>query len=94
MPHDSANEVSEAALALTIMLAPDQLDTLAWRVAELLREGRDDGFLDVDGAAEYLGLSRKAVYHLVERRRLPHHRAGKRLLFDRADLRAWVEQGR
>jgi excisionase family DNA binding protein len=82
-----------APLELTVVLPTEQLHALAGRVAELLNEGRDDGFLDVDGAADYLGLSRKAVYRLVERRRLPHHRAGKRLLFGRAELRAWVEQG-
>jgi excisionase family DNA binding protein len=49
-------------------------------------------FVDVDGAAEFLGLSRKAVYRLVERHRLPHHRAGGRLLFDRRELRGWVER--
>ena len=93
MPFDNEIGVSEAPLALTITLPTDQLEALARRVAELLDEGRDDGFLDVEGAAEYLGLSRKAVYRLVERRRLPHRRAGKRLLFDRAELRAWVERG-
>lgn len=54
----------------------------------------DDGFLDADGAAEYLGLTRKAVYALVERRRLPFHRPAGRLLFDRRELRAWVVAGR
>lgn len=80
-------------LALAATLAPAQLDALAAHVADLLREGRDDGFLDVAGAAEYLSTTRKAVYHLVERGRLPHHRAGGRLLFDRSELRAWVERG-
>ena len=50
----------------------------------------DDGFLDADGAAEYLGLTRKAVYALVERGRLPYHRPAGRLLFDRRELRAWA----
>ena len=50
----------------------------------------DDGFLDADGAAEYLGLTRKAIYALVERGRLPYHRPAGRLLFDRRELRAWV----
>ena len=62
-------------------------------VADLLRERRADGFLDVAGAAEYLSTTRKSVYHLVECGRLPHHRAGGRLLFDRSELRAWVERG-
>ena len=54
----------------------------------------DDGFLDADGAAEYLGLTRKAVYALVERGRLPYHRPAGRLLFDRRELRAWAEAAR
>jgi excisionase family DNA binding protein len=92
MAFDREIDVSEEALALTITLPPDQLEALARRVADLLSEASDDGFLDVDSAAEYLGLSRKAVYRLVERRRLPHHRAGRRLLFDRAALRVYVER--
>jgi excisionase family DNA binding protein len=83
-----------ADFALTVVLPPDQFEALAKRVAALLDEGRDDGFLDADAAAEYLGLSRKAVYALVERRRLPYHRPAGRLLFDRAELRSWVEGGR
>jgi excisionase family DNA binding protein len=80
-------------LVLIVSLAPDQVELLAGRVNELIREGRDDGFLDVPGAARYLSTTAKAIYHLVERRQLPHHRAGGRLLFDPRELRAWVERG-
>jgi excisionase family DNA binding protein len=82
-----------ADFAFTVVLPPDQFEALAQRIAALL-DGRDDGFLDAAAAAEYLGLSRKAVYALVERRRLPYHRPAGRLLFDRAELRSWVEGGR
>ena len=81
------------ALVLTVTLAPEQLDVLAAHVANFLHEGRDDGFLDVAGAAAYLSTTPKAVYHQVERGRLPYRRVGGRLLFDRAELRAWVERG-
>jgi excisionase family DNA binding protein len=90
MPRDDLNH----AIILRVALPPEQFEALAQRIADLLRDGEDDGFLDVEGAATYLGLSRKAVYHLVERRRLPHYRPAGRLLFDRAELRAWVEAGR
>jgi excisionase family DNA binding protein len=83
---------NDAGIALGVVLPPDQFEALAQRVAAVLAEGRDDGFLDVPGAAEYLSTTPKAIYRLVERRRLPHHRAGGRLLFDRAELRAYVER--
>jgi len=77
----------------TLTLTSEQEDALVERVSERLQGSRDEGFLDVPGAAQYLSTTAKAIYALVERRQLPHHRAGGRLLFDRADLRAWVRQG-
>ena len=92
-PQATTSEAPAAQpLALTVTLPPDEFEALALRVAELIDERRGDGFLDVDGAAAFLDLSRKAVYRLVERHQLPHHRAGGRLLFDRRELRAWVER--
>jgi excisionase family DNA binding protein len=80
-------------LALWLELTPDQLELLAHRVAERLDHGRDHGFLAVDGAAAYLGgISRKAVYHMVERRRIRSRRIGGRLLFDPCELREDVER--
>ena len=78
-------------LTLSVELSADQLDLICERVTQLIEERRDDGFLDTAGAASYLGLTKSAVYHLVGRDKLPHHRAGGRLLFDRRQLRAWVE---
>jgi excisionase family DNA binding protein len=77
----------------TLTLTSGQEDALVRRVLERLQESRDDGFLDVPGAAQYLSTTAKAIYALVERQELPHNRAGGRLLFDRAELRAWVERG-
>jgi excisionase family DNA binding protein len=80
-------------LTLTVELSAEQVEELAARVVALISDCPDAGFLDVGGAARYLSTSPKAVYHLVERHRLPHHRAGGRLLFDPAEVRAWVERG-
>jgi len=82
-----------SGVLLAVELAPNQLELLAERVAELLQRGRSDGFLDVDGAAAYLGgVSRKSVYHMVERRRIRSRRVGGRLLFDPRELREDVER--
>jgi excisionase family DNA binding protein len=82
-----------APFAVTVTMPHDQFEALVGRVAERLQEGRDDGFVDVAGAAEYLATTPKGIYRAVERGRLPYHRAGRRLLFDRAELRAYVESG-
>lgn len=85
--------LSELSLAL-----PDELlEELAERVAAILADREngdsDDGFMDVAGAAEYLACPPSRVYALVSAKRLPHHRDGSRLLFDRAELRAYVAAG-
>jgi len=83
-----------AAIPLTLALPFEQFEALALRVAEVIEERRDDGYLDVEGAAEFLGgCSRKAVYHLVERRRIRAHRLAGRLLFDPVELREDVRRG-
>jgi excisionase family DNA binding protein len=62
------------------VLAPLQLNALAERVADVLEERRDDGFLSADAAADYLGVTRKAIYALVERGNLPHFKPAGRPL--------------
>jgi excisionase family DNA binding protein len=87
------SQATPDGLRVEITFSPEQLDALAERVADVLEDRRDEGFIGVDGAAEFLARSAKAIYQLVERRRIPHHRAGGRLLFDRRELREWVERG-
>ena len=50
--------------------------------------------MDVAGAAEFLACGKDRIYALVSARRIPHHRDGSRLLFDRAELREYVRQRR
>lgn len=50
-------------------------------------------FLTPDETAEMLRTSRKAVYSLIERRRLPGvARIGRRLLVRRESLLSWLDQ--
>lgn len=73
-------------------------DAIAVRVGDKITDRpavtRDepDGYLNPDQAAAFIGnapVSR--IYDLVQQRKLTPHRDGRRLLFDRADLRAYVE---
>ena len=50
--------------------------------------------LTADDAAELLRIRRCTVYELARNRRLPHVRVGRRILFVRADLAAWVVANR
>ena len=81
-------------LPVQMIVDAEMLEAIAERVRDLLEKRRDDGFLDVRGAAAFLGgCSRKAVYHLVKRGRIRAHRVGGRMLFDPRELRADVERG-
>lgn len=49
-------------------------------------------YLDADAAAEYLGMpSAEAVRRAAQRRLLPYCKVGRKLVFDRAKLDAWME---
>lgn len=45
-------------------------------------------------AQEITRLSKARLYALVSARGIPHTKRGNKLYFRRADLEAWVEQGR
>ena len=84
------------SLELQLVLSDDQLEAIAERATELLAEQQapvESGYLDVAGAAAFLACPASRVYALVSADRLPHHRDGSRLLFDRAELRAYVQNG-
>jgi excisionase family DNA binding protein len=55
-----------------------------------LVESRPDGWLNAEQAAEYLACSRDRLYDLVQIRKLEAQRDGRRLLFRRSDLDAYV----
>ena len=48
--------------------------------------------LSMRDAARSLGISERTVWTLVQERRLPHLRVGRRVLFSRASLEAWIAQ--
>ncbi len=77
----------------TLTLTPEQEEALVGRIVERLQESRDDGYLNATDAADFLGLTPSALYARVGREQIPYRRVGKRLLFDRRELRAWVEGG-
>jgi Helix-turn-helix domain len=79
----------------TFLTPTDQFfDTIAERVSALLEERfalQPAEWLNVAGAADHLQTTEDGIRALVKRKKVPHHRgAAGRLLFDRAELDAWV----
>ena len=57
-------------------------------------EALSEPLLTADDAAALLRVRRSTVYELARTRRLPHVRVGRRILFVRSDLAAWVVANR
>jgi len=53
----------------------------------------DDRWLSVEEIAEYLGVSKDAVYSWVSTKGMPGHRVGRFWKFKREDVDAWVRDG-
>jgi excisionase family DNA binding protein len=46
----------------------------------------DDLLEGADAAAEWTGLKRRSIYHMVRNKRIPHARNGTKLLFRKSEL--------
>lgn len=84
--------------AFTIDLPAEVVEQIAKRAAEILGEKpvtgcNGCGYLDVPGAADFLACPVSRIYSLVSAKRIPFHKDGSRLLFDRQELREYVEAG-
>jgi len=48
--------------------------------------------LTIKEASDYLGISVKGLYNMVNRRELPFYKIGKRVRFDMKQLDEWIEK--
>lgn len=80
---------------LLVSIPAEFVDQVAARVAELLeqRQASPEPWVGVDEAAVHLACSRQRIYDLVREGRLEPRRDGRRLLFRRSDLDAFLERG-
>jgi excisionase family DNA binding protein len=78
-------------MSIAIQLTDEFVAALLERAHELrLIDGRRR-WAELDGVAEYLGVSVRRVRDLRERG-LPAKRIGRRLLFDLREVDAWLER--
>ena len=47
---------------------------------------KNDLLLGVKAAAEYTGLTERSIYHMIDRKKIPHGRVGVRIFFRRSEL--------
>jgi excisionase family DNA binding protein len=90
--------MSALSAALLAALDDADLDALAERLAPRLTDrlslvSSSTAWLTVESAAEHLSCPKSRIYALTSARRIPHHRDGSRVLFDRHELDAWVRGG-
>ena len=57
-------------------------------------KGPTAALIDMDQAAERLGVTTRFMRRLVDERRIPFHKIGKYVRFDPADLDRFVMEGR
>jgi excisionase family DNA binding protein len=92
---NQSNEASPAdALTLTLELSGEQLDAIAESVAVRLRPApleHATPWLNTADAAAYLAAKPARLHDLVQLGRLTPRRDGRRLLFHRSDLDAYLE---
>jgi excisionase family DNA binding protein len=53
-----------------------------------------DDFLTISQAAEYLNLAKQTLYGFTSTNQIPFIKKGKKLHFRKADLQAWVLEGK
>ena len=81
---------------LALELPEALVETIAQRAAAIVSacaETTGAGYLDVKGAADFLACPVSRIYALTSAGRLPVRRDGSRLLFDREELHAYVNNG-
>ena len=83
-------------MSLALELPDELLEQIAQRAAELVAERQPadaSPWLDAKAAAEYLSAPVSRIHDLVQLRKLTPCRDGRRLLFRRDDLDAYLEGG-
>jgi excisionase family DNA binding protein len=82
-------------VTIALELPDAVLDTLAERIAEIVLARmtfeRGSSWLTVEQVAGYLQTTPDAIRALVKRSKIPAHRAGGRLLFERDEIDIWVK---
>lgn len=85
-----APDVSAIAREAVALLEPVVRSMISEEIARLRAPAIERDGMNADEVAEFLGVERKTVYEYANRGEIPHRRLGKRLVFSRRALVAWL----
>ena len=77
-----------------IRLLFEKVEHIEALLQDLQRQPEEETLLTVDEAAAFLKTSTAALYTKVSRGEIPFSKPGKRLYFDKDELRKWLKLGR
>lgn len=64
------------------------------KIEKLLQENhfKNVVLLNMDEASQFIKMKKTSVYQLIHHRKIPHIKRGKLVLFNKAELVAWLEE--
>ena len=73
----------------------EKVERIEWLLERLEpKQENENELLNIEEAAEFLKVSVAAIYTKVSRQEIPFSKPGKRLYFNRAELKEWVRLGK
>lgn len=70
----------------------DELRSVLSGEADQVGLAGDEGYLDIKQAADFVKLVPGTIYQLIHKGKIPYHKNGKRVLFKRSELVAWIKK--
>ncbi len=90
-----SQEVTHNNLPEAIAYLIQEVESLKEIIATLQPPAEDEQkYIDIDEACEMLKLAKSTVYRLASNGGIPVSKRGKKLYFNEAELREWIDGGR
>jgi excisionase family DNA binding protein len=86
---ENSNESLERKLAKMEVLMSELMAKLAEKESNC-----EETIGDLEDCSEWIKRSPSTIYKLTSQRRIPHFKNGKRLLFKKSEVLAWLEKDR
>lgn len=86
---------------IIIQLSSEQLEALIERAVQkalsskmMSSKDENKSLLNIEQAADFLGLSKQTIYSYTSERKIPHLKRGKKLYFEEEKLIEWLQEGK